>query len=191
MKFPKNIINFAFSLYAKKYQKTHIREKRFMDYSHITSILLLFESNLSENHKIIHEVIKELSHDNKHVTAYGFVPKKQAMTPSTFNFNILDYEKTNCLLRPDKVLLQNMSETEFDLVIDLTTRSIVPTDYLLVVANAKCKVGKKKSDIAQTDFMIDLPQKEVSSDEMIDLSYNEERYLFDQIIFYLKQITAK
>ena len=122
---------------------------------------------------------------------YGFGPKKQAMTPSTFNFNILDYEKTNCLLRTDKVLLQNMSETEFDLVIDLTTRSIVPTDYLLVVANAKCKVGKKKSDIAQTDFMIDLPQKEVSSDEMIDLSYNEERYLFDQIIFYLKQITAK
>lgn len=191
MKLPKSIVNFAFSVYTKKFNKTHKRDKRFVDFDHVKTVLLLFESSLSENHKIIQDIIKELISENKQVNAIGYVPKQKALTPSTFTFSILDKSQTNLWQRPDDSLLQNLIDEPYDLVIDLTLHQVVPTDYLLVSANAKCKAGKKKSDNNLTDLMIDLPQQPIIAENEIDLKFSEERLLFDQIIFYLKQITAK
>ena len=191
MKLPKIFIKFAFSKYVKKFNKTHRRDKRFVDFNRVRSVLVLFESNLSENHKVVQSIIKDLTNEGKTVVAYGYVPKKKALTPSRLDFTLLDNEKTNCLLRPEKTVLEKIAGEQYDLLIDLTLRQVVPIDYILVSANAKCKTGKKKTETSLTDFQIDIPKRKALPDNEIDLNFCEERLLFDQIIFYLKQITAK
>ncbi|HPH73144.1 MAG TPA: hypothetical protein PLK45_03855 [Paludibacteraceae bacterium] len=112
MKLPKIFIKFAFSKYVKKFNKTHRRDKRFVDFNHVRSVLVLFESNLSENHKVVQSIIKDLTNEGKTVVAYGYVPKKKALTPSRLDFTLLDNEKTNCLLRPEKAVLEKLRDAD-------------------------------------------------------------------------------
>ena len=149
---------------------------------------MLFESNLSENHKVVQGIIKDLTNEGKTVVAYGYVPKKKALTPSRLDFTLLDNEKTNCLLRPEKTVLEKIAGEQYDLLIDLTLRQVVPIDYILVSANAKCKTGKKKTETSLTDFQIDIPKRKALPDNEIDLNFCEERLLFDQIIFILNKL---
>ncbi|HQO48258.1 MAG TPA: hypothetical protein PK310_03945 [Paludibacteraceae bacterium] len=125
MKLPKIFIKFAFSKYVKKFNKTHRRDKRFVDFNHVRSVLVLFESNLSENHKVVQGIIKDLTNEGKTVVAYGYVPKKKALTPSRLDFTLLDNEKTNCLLRPEKAVLAKIAEEKYDLLKCAQEKSIV------------------------------------------------------------------
>lgn len=188
MKFPKKIVQLAFSAYAKRLAKTQMRKKHFANYSQIKSVLLLYENNLSGNDDTIHQIISELTRDGKTVTTYGFAHKAKEFTNWGKQISTLGLESTNCLLRPPKYLLKNLEKEPFDLAIDLTTREVVPTDYLFVTANARCKVSRSRTSEAAGDLMIDITNAEQNASPS---NYKRERYLFDQIVFYLRQISEK
>ena len=83
MKLPKIFIKFAFSKYVKKFNKTHRRDKRFVDFNHVSSVLVLFESNLSENHKVVQGIIKDLTNEGKTVVGTAMFQKESTHTIAT------------------------------------------------------------------------------------------------------------
>ncbi len=185
----------VFSYHLHQFNKRVVRTKHFVDYAHAKSVLILYESELSENRTFISEVSRSLTADGKRVSVYGFVPKKITASSSMSNFNLLDLNSLDFFHRPDNQFLKLFEETPFDLVIDLTHRFCQPLHYLLLHANAPCKVGGSLGDFGLIDFAVNMPHiepesEDVKSDISLPVLYEQEKALWEQILYYLKSIVA-
>jgi len=170
----------------QKQLKNTIRNKQFVNYDKAKTILLLFESNYSEKNPETKRIIQSLVADGKKVTAWGFVDKKQIISPAYPEYRVLHPKDLVLFKKPNETLLQELLRTEYDLLIDISTKRFIALDYIVLYANAKCKAGMNKNKLNLYDFAVDidtyLEEKEIQVD---DLDY---AFLFNQIIFYLKSI---
>ena len=181
------ISRFIFNLKTKKYAK---RQKKFMNYSDIHSILLLFESSLNEKNPYINSIVKQLENDGKRVTLCGFLDKKISGQLVLPDFYIIDRSKTNFFSEPKQDFVAPLLEKKFDVVLDLTLNETLPLQHILMYADAPFKVGRKIANCAMLDFMIDIKTHE-TADEIGSSQYvSQISYLWEQIIFYLKSIKS-
>jgi len=108
------------------------------------------------------------------------------MTPAYPDFRILHTKDHNIFQKPEATVLSFVQENEFDLLIDISSKEIIPLMYIALYANAKCKTGMKREIGDLFDFSIDIDEmlieKEIQRDDL------EFTFLFEQIIFYLKSI---
>jgi hypothetical protein len=182
----KKIRNRIFAMQAGKQLKTVEREKKFVSYDKAKSILLLFESTYSERNPGTKRIIETLLAEGKKVVAWGFVDKKQITSAVYPEYRILHSGDLNLLHKPKQALLNELSDQEFDLVIDITHQQWLALSYVVLYANAKCKTGMQKQGPVLYDFAVDidsyLEEKNMNAD---DLPFT---FLYDQIIFYLKNI---
>jgi hypothetical protein len=177
---------FIFQFVAKRHLKDAVRERRFVTYKKAKSIFLLFESDYLEKNKEIRNIIQSLQQDGKKVVAWGFLDKKNVTTSLMPDFRVLNHEQTNFIDSPKSTFLNELEGLEFDLLIDLTLKPVLPLQYLDLYAKASCKVGTRKSELQLYDFILDvdaLMAEKAEEGEPLDQSY-----LFNQIIFYLKSI---
>ena len=72
----------VFAYHVNQFNKRVVRTKKYVDYAHAKSLLVLYESEPSENRNFISEVIRTLTSDGKRVNVYGYVPKKMAISSS-------------------------------------------------------------------------------------------------------------
>jgi hypothetical protein len=184
----KKINNFLFQKSAKKYLATNVRERRFVNYDSAKSILLLFESDFSEKNPLIRKMIHKLKLDGKKVSAWGFVDKKEVMTSILPDFKILHNKVTNTFKKPLPTYINEIENQEFDLLIDLTMRPIIPLQYIVMHANASCKTGLRKKGQRIYDFVLDVDNLPTSDTNESTDNTVDETYLFNKIIFYLKNI---
>lgn len=108
---------------------------------------------------------------------------------------MLDIKSLDFFYQPKSSLLQLLEEDQFDLVIDLTIHFCQPLQYLLLHANAPCKVGGSVGEFGLIDFAVNMPHIEPDSeDDKSDISlpvlYGQEKALWEQILYYLKSIVA-
>jgi hypothetical protein len=182
----KKISEYIFLKRALQYKKTELRAKSFVSYDKAKTILLLFESNYSEKNPETRRIIESLQADGKRVIAVGFVEKKQIISPTYPEFRILHPKDLELFQRPNSSLIRFIQETEFDLLIDISNKEILPLSYLVLYANARCKTGLNKKQVALYDFAVDIDEmlieKEMNVDDL------EFSFLYNQIIFYLKSI---
>ena len=181
------ISRLIFNLKTKKYAK---RQKKFMNYSDIHNVLLLFESSLNEKNPYINSIAKQLEKDGKRVTLCGFLDKKisgQVVLPDSY---IIDRSKTNFFSEPKKEFIAPLLDKKFDIVLDLTLNETLPLQYVLVYANAPFKVGRKITNCSLLDFMIDLKTNETIDNIGSSQYFSQISYLLEQIIFYLKSIKS-
>lgn len=171
---------------AKIYLNTTPRKHKFVSYSKAKTILILFESDLTEKNEMVHTIIKSLKSDGKKVVAWGFVHKKLVETAIMPDFRILNQKQTDFYGKPSITYINELLNQEFDLLIDLTVKQNIPLQYLLMYAHANCKTGGKKNELQMYDFMIDLDSL-MQHHESTDATINEQ-FLYNQIIFYLKSI---
>ncbi|NDP19666.1 MAG: hypothetical protein GZ091_01100 [Paludibacter sp.] len=188
----KKINNFLFQNRAKKYLNTNIREHRFVSYGKAKTILLLFESDFSEKNPQIRKIIHKLQQDGKKVCAWGFIDKKEVLTSILPEFRILHHKETDSFKKPLPSYINELDILEFDLLVDLTLKPIIPLQYIAMYAKALCKTGIKKTDLPIYDFMLDVDNlsSPIDTSDSFETTNNEidETYLFNQIIFYLKSI---
>jgi len=184
-----NLNTYLFLKRARTYLKLTPREHRFVSYAKAKTILLLFESDYTEKNPYIHRIINQMQQDGKKVTAWGFIDKKEIVTAIYPDFRILHHKQTDFFHRPLESFINELQYTEFDLLIDLSTRQILPLEYLALYAKASFKTGLRKSNLPLYDFVLDIDQMPVEP-ESTELSEStaEETYLYNQIIFYLKSI---
>ena len=182
----KYINNILFQQRAQKYLSVTPRKHKFVSYSKAKTVLLLFESDHAEKNPLVRSIISSLQQDGKKVVAWGFVHKKLVETAIMPDFRILNQKQTDFLGKPLTSYMNELLNMEFDLLIDLTLKPVIPIEYFTMYARAFCKAGVKKNDLPMYDFLIDLEslaQHHESTDPTID-----EMYLFNQIFFYLKSI---
>jgi hypothetical protein len=177
---------FIFRFTAKRHLKMAVRERRFVTYKKAKSVFLLFESDYLEKNKEIRAIIHSLQQDGKKVVAWGFLDKKHVTTSLMPDFRVLNHEQTNFVESPKSMFLNELEDLEFDLLIDLTLRPILPLQYLDLYAKASCKVGIRKNDLQLYDFILDVDT--LIAEKAEEGEHLDQAFLFNQIIFYLKSI---
>jgi len=185
----KNLNTYLFTKRARNYMALTPREHHFVNYKKAKTILLLFESDYSEKNPNIHKIINQMQLDGKKVSAWGFIDKKEIATAMYPDFRILHHKQTDFFHKPLESYINELQYSEYDLLINLTVKPIIPLEYLAMYANAAFKTGMKKSDLPIYDFVLDMEHMPVET-EPTELSEStvDETYLYNQIIFYLKSI---
>ncbi|MDP4239861.1 MAG: hypothetical protein Q8904_10385 [Bacteroidota bacterium] len=185
----KKINTYLFNKRARNYLSSTPREHRFVNYEKAKTVLLLFESDASEQNPKVRSIINQLQQDGKKVTAWGFVDKKEIETAIYPDFRILHHKQTDFFHRPLESYKTELQYAAFDLLIDLTVKPVVPLLYLAMYAVASFKTGLRKTEIPLYDFVLDMESKPVQPDSSDPLENPvDETYLYNQIIFYLKNI---
>lgn len=184
-----NIKRYVFFKRATSFTNSNTRERRFVNYEKAKTILLLFESDFSEKNILIRRIIRSLTNDGKKVCSWGYIEKKEITTAILPDFKILYQKDTDFFQKPRITFMNELEDSEFDLVIDLTVNEVIPLEYVLLHANAYCKAGIKKNDLNILDFVIDVDN--INDNEEEEPMEINARYIYDQIIFYLKNIQTK
>ena len=178
-----------FQKHAHKFLSKSFRERSFASYDKLKSVLILFESDYSEKNPVIRKIIKALKQDGKKVSAWGFIDKKEIQSSILPDFRVLNYKRTDIFEKPNSSFIHEIEGLEFDLLIDLTLKPMLPLQYLALHCNASCKAGMHVSEVPIYDFILDLESQLTSTD--FDEEAMNEKYIFNQIIFYLKSIQTK
>ncbi|MDD3080014.1 MAG: hypothetical protein PHH37_13065 [Paludibacter sp.] len=182
------LITYTFRKKVKKLSGEGAREKRFVSYKAAKSVLLLFESDYTEKNPEIRHIISLLQADGKKVMAWGFVDKKEVTTAILPDFRILHHKDTNFFRKPNAGFMHELEELEFDLMIDLSVKEVIPLQYLGLYAKSSFKAGLQKSQTGYMDFLLDLNAIVNQSEEQ--LFEIDASFIYNQIIFYLKSIQS-
>jgi len=181
--------HYLFQKRAQRYLRDTERERRFVNYDKAKTVLILFESEFSEKNPGIRKMIYQLQQDGKKVSAWGFIDKKEVMTSILPDFRILHHKQTDFFQKPTISYINELENQEFDLMLDLTTKPMLPMQYIAMYAKASFKCGIHKLDLPVYDFVLDVESLTVPiEDTEFFETPVDEIYLFDQIIFYLKSI---
>lgn len=196
----KKINEYIYKRRVKKHLAQDTREKRFVNYDKAKSVMLLFESDLREKNLFIKRIIEQLKGEGKKVSAWGFVDKKIVNSAILPDYRILNKKSCNWTELPNESFLREVKENTYDLLIDLTKNEILPLKYILLYSNVACKAGINKYDENLLDFKLNISEQEKleqtekindeDSDETKVESLIDEHYIFQNIIFYLKNIQS-
>ena len=178
-------MNLRQDYFKRKVRKQQPRVKLYRNYEQISSALILFESDYTEQNGVIISLINRLKADGKTVDAFGFVGKKLTTTSSIRPFNVIGLNDVNLFHVPHKNVVANLRSTHYDLLLDLRLHACVPLQYMSLFADADLKVGADLEEEMQTkvlDLMIKIPLHELEPTE------DDVRRLFEEQIRYLKII---
>lgn len=177
----------AFIRTAAKFLKKEKRTQRFVSYEKANNILLLFSSDLQTDNPAIKQIVQFLKKDNKKVKCIGFINAKE-LPPHEESPEITLFCKKdiNFLGKPEKKIINEATNQQIDILIDLSLTQPVPLLYLALYTNSPLKIGTKKFDIQLFDFILDISNKSKLNDTTLEAV--DEQFLFNEIIFYLKSI---
>ncbi len=196
---------FVFKRRLTKHLQENSRNKRYVDYKNASTVLLIFESDYIEKNRFIRKAIEQLTSDGKKVFAWGFLDKKITTTAILPTFKILDRKSLDWLGCPKETYLKELMEMEYDMLIDLSLKEILPLQYVKMYANAAFKAGMSQSTDELLDFVFKVPPREEPEEDATEeerkkiefqdlnesLFHTDQQYLFEQLIFYLKKIETK
>ena len=186
---------YLFNKRADLYLSTLVRDRRFVTYDKAKTVLILFESDVIEKNPAIRKIISSLQDDGKKVSAWGYIDKKVINTAIFPDFRILNNDQTDFFRKPVISYINELENHEYDLLIDLTLKPLIPMQYIAMYSKAVFKTGIHKSDLNIYDFVMDVeslmtPVEKTENDEPAE-TLVDETYVYDQIIFYLKSIQSK
>ncbi len=183
------ISNSLFETRAQALQKAKTRKHHFVSYDKAKTVFILFECNLSEVNPLIIEIIKLLQADGKKVTALGYIHKKEPVTLVLPGLRIINAKDVDVFGKPKQAHLHELETIQFDLFLDFSLHSVLPLRYMALYVNAHFNAGTRVERTSLYDFILDIDQLMSTMDQ--EESTIDEKYLFDQIVFYLKRIQTK
>lgn len=181
-----NIKNKIFLRYCKASCNHTAEGKSFVNFQKARSVLIFFESDPDEINTEIKNIIKDLKDSGKNVMAIGLVDKKIIESPELYDFQLFNFKNFDWKGKPNAGLISLIQKSEYDWVIDLSVRPILPIQYMLMISKSRFRIGLKKEIAAPLDFMIDISNFETAVEGQHTMP--NINYLYNQIIFYLKNI---
>lgn len=166
--------------------KQPARNARFPHLDQPLKIIILYESDVLERNDNIKTIRQELLRRQMDVTMWGYVEKKEITTLILPQSRILGLNDYNLLGKPREDVINDLQSEHYDLLIDLTTRPLLPLRYLVLFADADFKVGMNLGEGIH-DMLISLPD---FSPEQGDAAEIEASWLFNQIMEYLTTIRS-
>lgn len=159
------------------------RNPRFPHLDQPLKIMLIYESDVLERNDAIKTIRQDLLRRQMDVTMWGFVEKKEIQTLILPQSRILGLGDYNLFGKPRDYVLTDLAAEHYDLLIDLTTRPLLPLRYIALFANADFKVGLNLGEGVH-DMLISPPELDTEQ------AKPEATWLFDQIMRYLTTIRS-
>ena len=166
--------------------KQEERNPRFPHLDQPLKILLIYESDVLERNDSIKTIRQDLLRRQMDVTMWGFVEKKEILSLVLPQSRILGLGDYNMLGKPREYVLKDLQAEHYDLVLDLTTRPLLPLRYIAMFANADFKVGLYLGEGVH-DMLISLPD---FTPEQGDAAEIEASWLYHQIMSYITTIRS-
>lgn len=147
----------------RKFASVHRGQRRFTGFEQAQKIGIVYDATEESNRNLIKEYVRKVrSGMQKEVIALGYVDKKEL----DHNFMAklgLDFfcnKNLNAYMLPKSTSVTNFIGEDFDILINFTTVTNFPIQYITAVSKAKFKIGKySKSNTHFLDFMIQLSEK--------------------------------
>jgi hypothetical protein len=188
---------FFFKKNLEKQRRSSLRKRKFVNYAGAKNVLLLYECQLSRN-SAVRAVTELLRTDNKNVVSYGFVTTKTTEETETYDRHLFGKKQINFYGKPDKNIIEEIEDQEFDYLIDISMNKCLPLLYLAMYSGASMKISSHADCKDVFDFILDTQSildaqsvqeaQESSQEELQEAPAFDELDLFKKIIFYLKDI---
>ena len=162
------------------------RNPRFPHLDQPLKIMIIYESDYLERNDAIKTIRQDLLRRQMDVTMWGYAEKKEITTLILPQSRILGLGDYNWLGKPRDYVLTDLAVDHYDLLIDLTTRSLLPLRYLSMYTDADFKVGLNLGE-GLHDMLISLPDFTPEQGEEAEL---EASWLYHQIMSYLTTIKS-
>ena len=114
--------------YLRTRQAEH--EPRFPHLDQPLKVFILYESDVLERNDSIKTIRQDLLRRHMDVTMWGYVEKKEITTLILPQSRILGLDDYNWFGKPKDLVLTDLQTEHYDLLIDLTTRPLLPLRYL-------------------------------------------------------------
>ena len=163
-----------------------VRKPRFPHMEKPLTLLVIYESDVLERNDAIKTIRQDLLRRQMDVTMWGYVEKKEISTLILPQSRILGLNDFNLLSKPRDYVLKDLTAQHYDLLIDLTTRPLLPLRYLALYADADFKAGLHLGEGIH-DMLISLPDFDPEQGKEAAI---EASWLFDQIMRYLTTIRS-
>ena len=170
-----NIKEKIFEYYSRKQPKPHAI---FPKYEDVRSVLVLYESDYTEKNVVIKAIRDELLAQDKDVVLWGYCDKKEISSLILPQSRIMGRRDLNILGVPKKEVVSDLQKRAYDLLIDLTQQPCLPLRYIALYARAEFRAGLNMEG-AKHDLLISTSPQDTP------------KFLFDQIVKYLKMIQTK
>lgn len=162
------------------------RNPRFPHLDRPLKIIIIYESDVLERNDSIKSIRQDLLRRQMDVTMWGYVEKKEITTLILPQSRILGTGDYNWFGKPRDYVLSDLKAEHYDLLIDLTTRPLLPLRYIAMYADADFKVGLNLGEGVH-DMLISLPD---FTPEQGDEAELEASWLYDQLMRYLTTIKS-
>lgn len=162
------------------------REARFPHFDQPLKIMLIYESDVLERNDSIKSIRQDLLRRQMDVTMWGFVEKKEIQTLILPQSRILGLADYNWLGKPREYVLNDLKAEHYDLLIDLTTRPLLPLRYIAMLAEADFKVGLNLGEGVH-DMLISLPDFSPEQGEAAEI---EASWLYNQMMNFITTIKS-
>ncbi len=162
------------------------REVRFPHLDQPLKLMIIYESDVLERNDAIKSIRQDLLRRQMDVTMWGYVEKKDIQTLILPQSRILGVDDYNFLGKPRDYVLTDLQVEHYDLLIDLTTRPLLPLRYLAMYTSADFKVGMNLGE-GLHDMLISLPDFSPEQGEDAEI---EASWLYHQIMSYLTTIKS-
>ena len=152
------------------------RECRFPHMDRSLKVMLIYESDVLERNDAIKAIRQDMLRRQMDVTMWGYVEKKDIQTLILPQSRILGVGDYNLLGKPRDYVLTDLQAEHYDLLIDLTTRPLLPLRYITMYTEADFKVGMNLGE-GLHDMLIAVEQTDVTK-------------LYTEIMNYLTMIKS-
>jgi len=176
----------------KQYIFEYLRKKqperacRFPHFDQPLKVMIIYESDVLERNDAIKSIRQDLLRRQMDVTMWGYVEKKEITTLILPQSRILGVDDYNLIGKPRDYVLTDLLAEHYDLLIDLTTRPLLPLRYLAMYTDADFKVGMNLGEGIH-DMLISLPDLTPEKGEEAEI---EASWLYHQILSYLTTIKS-
>ena len=170
--------------YLRKKQEP--RNPRFPHFDQPLKVMIIYESDVLERNDAIKSIRQDLLRRQMDVTMWGYVEKKEITTLILPQSRILGVDDYNLIGKPRDYVLTDLLAEHYDLLIDLTTRPLLPLRYLAMYTDADFKVGMNLGE-GLHDMLISLPDLSPEQGEEAEI---EASWLYHQILTYLTTIKS-
>ena len=173
-------------IFNRVVRKQKEREVLFPHLDKPLKVLLVYESDLLERNDAIKTIRQDLLRRQMDVTLWGYAPKKEVTTMILPQSRILGMADYTFFGKPREEVICDLQAEQYDLLIDLTARPLLPLRYIALLAKAKFKVGLNLGEGVH-DMLLSPPD---FSPEQGEVAAIETTWLYDQIMQYLTTIKS-
>lgn len=161
----------AGEFFLKKLSIANKRKPKSCGLMDAKTIGILYNASESGNREIVKKFVSKLKEDKKNVSTLGYFSQKEmaADTLAKLDFDYFSKKDINWHLRPYSKVISNFCNESFDILINLSTHTTLPIEYVFVMSKSNFKVGRAgKKHLPFYDLSILAPE-DADIKQLIDI----------------------